>query len=84
VNADNSQNTSVYGLEQTFAGLSIRASYEEMNALVKNAARKGVTIQEVDVPTILDNEVLEKVKSAAICGTDIHILIYRAPSPSSD
>lgn len=44
-----------------------------MKALVKKEAKEGVWLEEVPVPTITDNEVLIKVKKAAICGTDIHI-----------
>lgn len=34
---------------------------------------KDIRIEEVNIPEINDNEVLLKVKSAAICGTDIRI-----------
>ncbi len=35
---------------------------------------KDIRIKEVDIPTIGDNDVLLKVKSAAICGTDIRMI----------
>jgi threonine 3-dehydrogenase len=35
-------------------------------------------IKEVDLPTLRDNEVLVKIKRAAICGTDIHIYFWSA------
>ncbi|MGI6113686.1 MAG: zinc-dependent dehydrogenase [Mahellales bacterium] len=35
---------------------------------------EDVRIQEVDKPKINDNEILVKVKSAAICGTDVRII----------
>ncbi len=45
-----------------------------MKALVKTQKGKGyLELKEVAVPEIGDNEVLIKVQSAGICGTDIHI-----------
>ncbi len=44
-----------------------------MRALVKQKAEKGLWLQEVPKPTIQPNEVLIKIKQAAICGTDRHI-----------
>jgi threonine 3-dehydrogenase len=49
-----------------------------MKALIKDKPQKGALITEVDVPAIRDNEVLVKVKRAAICGTDIHIYFWSA------
>jgi threonine 3-dehydrogenase len=43
----------------------------KMKALFKDAPQKGALIKEVDVPAIRENEVLVKIKRAAICGTDI-------------
>jgi L-iditol 2-dehydrogenase len=34
---------------------------------------KDIRIEDIEIPTINDNEVLLKVKSAAICGTDIRM-----------
>jgi len=35
--------------------------------------KERVTIQEVDVPTPKDDEVLIKVKTAGVCGSDLHL-----------
>ena len=45
--------------------------------LLKKAIYDGTNIlkiREVDIPSIGDDDILVKVDSAAICGTDIHIL----------
>ncbi|SDJ70948.1 L-threonine 3-dehydrogenase [Sediminibacillus albus] len=44
-----------------------------MKALVKNGREKGAEIQQVQIPSIGDREVLIKVKATSICGTDVHI-----------
>ena len=50
----------------------------KMKALFKETPQKGALIKDVDVPAIKDNEVLVKIKRAAICGTDIHIYFWTA------
>ena len=45
-----------------------------MKALVKSRPEPGLWMEEVPVPEIGINDVLVRVKKAAICGTDIHIL----------
>lgn len=45
----------------------------KMKALVKKYAEPGLWLEEVDVPTIGDFEVLIKMRKTAICGTDVHI-----------
>ncbi len=45
----------------------------EMYAVVKDKKAKGVSIKEVDEPKLGHDEVLIKIKKAAICGTDLHI-----------
>lgn len=45
----------------------------KMKALVKAQAAPGLWLEDVPVPTIGINDVLIKVKRAAICGTDLHI-----------
>jgi threonine 3-dehydrogenase len=45
-----------------------------MKALVKSRPQPGLWLEEVPVPEIGINDVLIRVKKAAICGTDIHIL----------
>ncbi len=45
-----------------------------MKALVKAKAEPGIWMEDVPVPEFGPNDVLIKVKNAAICGTDIHIL----------
>lgn len=49
-----------------------------MKALVKTSAGKGLTLTEVPVPTIRDDEVLIRVRSAGVCGTDVHIYEWDA------
>ncbi len=44
-----------------------------MKALVKKEAAQGLWLEEVPLPEIGINDVLIKVKRAAICGTDMHI-----------
>lgn len=44
-----------------------------MRALVKARAEPGIWMEEVPLPTIGPNDVLIKVRKAAICGTDVHI-----------
>tara|TARA_B100001939_G_C16916181_1_gene607018 strand:- start:682 stop:1707 length:1026 start_codon:yes stop_codon:yes gene_type:complete len=44
-----------------------------MKALVKDINGVGLTLKDVNKPQILANEVLIKIKSTAICGTDLHI-----------
>jgi len=43
-----------------------------MKALAKIQPGPGVSLMEIDIPRPKKEEVLIKVKSAAICGTDIH------------
>jgi len=44
-----------------------------MKALIKDKPTRGATFTDLPVPKIGDNDLLVKVKAAAICGTDIHI-----------
>jgi len=44
-----------------------------VRALVKNKREKGIWMEEVPMPEIRPNDVLIKIKKAAICGTDLHI-----------
>ena len=44
-----------------------------MKALVKQTAGRGLTLTEVPEPTIRDDEVLIRVRSPGVCGTDVHI-----------
>ena len=44
-----------------------------MKAIVKETNGKGACLKDYPMPTLRDNEVLIKVKAAAICGTDLHI-----------
>lgn len=48
-------------------------SYRSMLAVLKESPAPGVTIKEIPNPTPKEGEVLVKVKSASICGTDISI-----------
>lgn len=49
-----------------------------MKALVKTSAGKGLTLTEMPEPSIRDDEVLIKVRSAGVCGTDVHIYEWDA------
>lgn len=49
-----------------------------MKALVKSAAGPGFVLADVPVPAIRDDEVLIKVRSAGVCGTDVHIYQWDA------
>ena len=44
-----------------------------MKCLVKNEPAVGLTLKEKEKPSPKDNEILIKVKKAAICGTDLHL-----------
>ncbi len=44
-----------------------------MRALVKAGPSVGFELRDVPVPTIRDDEVLIRVRSAGVCGTDVHI-----------
>jgi threonine 3-dehydrogenase len=44
-----------------------------MKALVKKKAEVGMWLEDVPLPVVGINDVLIKVKRAAICGTDMHI-----------
>jgi threonine 3-dehydrogenase len=49
-----------------------------MKALVKSRPEPGLWLEDVAVPEIGINDVLIRVRKAAICGTDIHILNWDA------
>ena len=44
-----------------------------MKALVKEKPGPGLTLKEVPIPEVGPNDVMIKVRKAAICGTDVHI-----------
>jgi threonine 3-dehydrogenase len=44
-----------------------------MKALVKRHPKEGVWLEDVPVPQIAQDEVLVKVHTSSICGTDVHI-----------
>lgn len=44
-----------------------------MKALVKKHATPGLWLEDVEIPTIGETDVLIKIKKTAICGTDVHI-----------
>ncbi|MBN2775410.1 MAG: L-threonine 3-dehydrogenase [Prolixibacteraceae bacterium] len=44
-----------------------------MKAIVKAKAEKGLWLEDMPVPKVGPNNVLIKIKKAAICGTDLHI-----------
>ncbi len=45
----------------------------KMKALVKAERAPGLTLQEVDIPSVGPNDALVKVAATSICGTDYHI-----------
>ena len=47
-----------------------------MKAAYKPNREKGIKIIDLPIPKISENEVLVKIKKVAICGTDIHLLLY--------
>ena len=49
-----------------------------MKALVKTSAARGMVLTDVPEPTILDDEVLVRVRRAGVCGTDVHIYEWDA------
>ena len=44
-----------------------------MKAIVKSKAEKGIWMEDVPIPSVGPNNILLKIKKAAICGTDLHI-----------
>lgn len=50
----------------------------KMKALVKREAKPGLTLEEVEKPTIGINDVLIRVDRTGICGTDLHIYKWDA------
>ena len=44
-----------------------------MKAIVKSKAERGLWMENVPMPVVGPNDVLIKVKKAAVCGTDLHI-----------
>jgi len=44
-----------------------------MKALVKDKPQKGIILNDVPIPEMKDDEVLIRITSAGICGTDVHI-----------
>ena len=45
----------------------------KMKALVKKFPKKGIWLEEVDLPEYGNNDLLIKIHKTAICGTDLHI-----------
>lgn len=45
-----------------------------MKAVVKEKAAPGARLMDIDEPELRPWDVMIKVKAAAICGTDIHIM----------
>ena len=44
-----------------------------MRAAIKESRSRGITVKDVPVPKIKEDEVLVEVEKGAICGTDIHL-----------
>lgn len=49
-----------------------------MKALRKLKSGSGLSLEEVPIPTVSDNDVLIKIKTTGICGTDLHIYSWDA------
>ena len=49
-----------------------------MHALVKARAAAGIDLQDIAKPVAGPNDILIRVKRAAICGTDMHIYNWDA------
>jgi threonine 3-dehydrogenase len=49
---------------------------DTMRALRKTAAGPGFTLQHVPVPAVGPNDVLIRVKTVGLCGTDLHIYTW--------
>ncbi|MDR1907680.1 MAG: alcohol dehydrogenase catalytic domain-containing protein [Holosporales bacterium] len=49
-----------------------------MKGIVKEKAEPGASYRDLPIPAIGDNDVLVRVKAAAICGTDLHIFPWTA------
>lgn len=49
-----------------------------MKAIVKHEAGIGLRMEDVPMPVIGANDLLVKIKAAAICGTDVHIYKWDA------
>lgn len=47
-----------------------------MRALVKEFKKEGLWLKNVPKPELQANDVLVKIKKAAICGTDLHIYLW--------
>ena len=50
----------------------------KMKAIVKIEAGPGIALRRVPVPEPGPDEVLVRVKAAAVCGTDLHIAQWNA------
>jgi threonine 3-dehydrogenase len=48
----------------------------KMDALIKKYAKPGLWLEQVDVPSPGEDEVLIKMHKTAICGTDVHIYVW--------
>ena len=44
-----------------------------MKAIVKSKAERGLWLEDIPIPRVGPNNVLIKIKKAAMCGTDLHI-----------
>jgi threonine 3-dehydrogenase len=49
---------------------------QNMKALVKRNAARGIWLEDVPEPTVGMNDVLIRVERTAICGTDLHIYLW--------
>ena len=54
----------------------------KMKAVLKAKAEPGFVLEDVDIPSVGPDDLLVKVRRAAICGTDSHIYAWDAWSQS--
>lgn len=47
---------------------------EKMKAVIKESAAPGAVFGETPIPVVGETDLLVRIKAAAICGTDLHIL----------
>lgn len=47
-----------------------------MKAAMKIKPEPGITLQDMDIPTPKEDEILVKIKTAAICGSDMHLYFW--------
>ena len=65
------QNANIPTLHMTRGVIKLHTG--TMWALVKDQPAKGLSMKRVEIPAVGDNDVMIKIHTTAICGTDVHI-----------